>query len=233
MTQETVSLGLAFLAGTVTVLSPCVLPVLPLILGRSIKSHPLGPVALVVGLVTGFAAAGSLLGLVSSSFADFIGGLRYFTIFLLLSIGIISIFPQIGYWLLQHLPFNNVIQNMQHPTQVGLLGEFILGNQLGLLWTPCAGPVLGSILILATVDKQPLGAFGLLLVYGLGAGLPMLLLAYMGRSASQYLVKLRPYSMRLQQVGGVVIALTAIALLQGWDNDIQLWLAPLFPTFNI
>ena len=233
MTQETVSLGLAFLAGTVTVLSPCVLPVLPLILGRSIKSHRLGPVALVVGLVTGFAAAGSLLGLVSSSFADFIGGLRYFTIFLLLLIGIISIFPQIGYWLLQRLPFNNLIQGMKHPTQVGLLGEFILGNQLGLLWTPCAGPVLGSILILATVDKQPLGAFGLLLVYGLGAGVPLLVLAYMGRSASQYLVKLRPYSMRLQQVGGVIIALTAIALLQGWDNDIQLWLAPLFPTFNI
>jgi cytochrome c-type biogenesis protein len=59
------------------------------------------------------------------------------------------------------------------------------------------------------------------------------MLAYMGRSASQYLVKLRPYSMRLQQVGGVVIALTAIALLQGWDNDLQLWLAPLFPVFNI
>jgi cytochrome c-type biogenesis protein len=233
MTQATASLGLAFLAGTVTVLSPCVLPVLPLILGRSIKSHRWGPVALVVGLVTGFAVAGSFLGLVSGSFADFIGGLRYFTIFLLLSIGIISIFPQLGYWLLQRLPFNDVIQNMKHPTQVGLLGEFILGNQLGLLWTPCAGPVLASILILATVNKQPLGAFGLLLVYGLGAGLPMLLLAYMGRSASQYLVKLRPYSMRLQQVGGVLIALTAIALLQGWDNDIQLWLAPLFPTFNI
>jgi cytochrome c-type biogenesis protein len=233
MTQETASLGLAFLAGTVTVLSPCVLPVLPLILGRSIKSHRWGPVALVVGLMTGFAAAGSFLSLVSSSFADFIGGLRYFTIFLLLLIGIISIFPQFGYWLLKYLPFNNMIQNMKHPTQVGLLGEFLLGNQLGVLWTPCAGPVLGSILILATIDKQPLGAFGLLLVYGLGAGVPMLLLAYMGRSASQYLVKLRPYSVRLQQVGGVVIALTAIALLQGWDNDIQLWLAPLFPTFNI
>ncbi len=232
MTQETVSLGLAFLAGTVTALSPCVLPVLPLILGRSIKSHRWGPVALVVGLVTGFAAAGSLLGLVSSSFTDLIGGLRYFTIFLLLSIGILSIFPHLGYWLLKYLPFNYLIQRIKHPTRVGLVGEFLLGNQLGLLWTPCAGPVLGSILILATVDKQPLGAFGLLLVYGLGAGLPMLLLAYMGRSASQYLVKLRPYSMRLQQVGGVVIALTAIAILQGWDNDIQLWLAPLFPTFN-
>ncbi len=233
MTQETVSLGLAFLAGTVTALSPCVLPVLPLIVGRSIKSHRWGPVALVVGLVTGFAAAGSLVGLVSSSFADFIGGLRYFTIFLLLSIGIMAIFPQIGYWLLKYLPFNNLMQRIKHPTQVGLMGEFLLGNQLGLLWTPCAGPVLGSILILATVDKQPLGAFGLLLVYGLGAGLPMLLVAYMGRSASQYLVKLRPYSLRLQQVSGVVIALTAIGLLQGWDNDIQLWLAPFFPTFNI
>jgi cytochrome c-type biogenesis protein len=233
MTQETVSLGLAFLAGTVTVLSPCVLPVLPLILGRSIKSHRYGPVALVVGLVTGFAAAGSLLGVVASSFAELINSLRYFTIFLLLAIGIISIFPQLGYWLLKYLPFNRLFQRIKHPTQIGLLGEFILGNQLGLLWTPCAGPVLGSILILAATQNQVLGAFGLLVVYGLGAGLPMLGLAYAGRSASNRLVQLRPYSMRLQQISGVVIALTAIALLQGWDTTVQLWLAPLFPTFNI
>jgi cytochrome c-type biogenesis protein len=72
-------------------------------------------VALVVGLVTGFAAAGSLLGVVASSFAELINSLRYFTIFLLLAIGIISIFPQLGYWLLKYLPFNGLLQRIKHP----------------------------------------------------------------------------------------------------------------------
>jgi cytochrome c-type biogenesis protein len=233
MTEDTASLGLAFFAGTLTVLSPCVLPVLPLILGRSIRSHRYGPVALVAGLVTSFAVVGSLLGIVSNTFVELIDGLRKFTMFLLLGIGIVAIFPKLGNWLLQYLPFNNLIKRIKHPTQVGLVGEFLLGSQLGLLWTPCAGPALGSIFILAAVDNQILGAFGLLLVYGLGAGLPMLMIAYAGRSASQGLIQLRPYSVRLQQIGGVMIALTAIAILQGWDSVIQAWLAPLFPTFNI
>jgi cytochrome c-type biogenesis protein len=233
MDPDSVSIGLAFLAGTVTVLSPCILPMLPIILGRSIKSHRYGPIALVIGLVVGFAAIGSLLGVVASSVAGFIDGLRNFTIFLLLGIGIVSIFPRLGYWLLSHLPFNHLLQRLKKPERVGLAGEFLLGCQLGLLWTPCAGPVLGSILVLASVQKQVLGSFGLLLIYGLGAGLPMVAIAYAGRSASQRLAWLRPYSARLQQVGGVLIALTAIAILQGWDSAIQGWLAPLFPTFNI
>jgi cytochrome c-type biogenesis protein len=233
MTQETISLGLAFLAGSITIISPCVLPVLPLVLGRSLQSHPYGPIALVLGLVTGFAVAGSLLGIVASSFTELINGLRNFAIFLLLAIGILAIFPQLGYWLMGRLPGISWLRGLKPPAQVGLVGEFLLGSQLGLLWTPCAGPVLGSILVLAAVKHQILESLGLLLIYGLGAGLPMLAIAYTGRSMSNRLLRLRPYSLRLQQIGGGVIALTAIAILQGWDVEIQLWLAPWFPALRV
>jgi cytochrome c-type biogenesis protein len=233
MSQETVSLGLAFLAGAVTIVSPCVLPVLPLVLGRSLQSHRYGPVALVLGLVTGFAVAGSLLGIVASSFTELINGLRNFAIFLLLAIGILAIFPKLGYGLMGYLPVISTLRGLKPSGRVGLLGEFLLGSQLGLLWTPCAGPVLGSILILAAVKHQVLESLGLLLFYGLGAGLPLLAIAYAGRSMSQQLLGLRPYSLRLQQIGGVAIAATAIAILQGWDVEIQLWLAPLFPALKV
>jgi cytochrome c-type biogenesis protein len=233
MSQETVSLGLAFLAGAITIASPCVLPVLPLVLGRSLQSHRYGPMALVLGLVTGFAVAGSLLGIVASSFTELINGLRNFAIFLLLAIGILAIFPKLGYWLMGYLPVISTLRGLKPSGRVGLLGEFLLGSQLGLLWTPCAGPVLGSILILAAVKHQVLESLGLLLFYGLGAGLPLLAIAYTGRSMSQRLLGLRPYSLPLQQIGGVAIAATAIAILQGWDVEIQLWLAPLFPALKV
>jgi len=98
-----------------------------------------------------------------------------------------------------------------------------------LLWTPCAGPVLGSILVLAAVSHQPESAFVLLLLYGIGAALPMLAFAYGGRYLSRRLLSLHPHTERLQRIGGAIVVGTAIAILLGWDVQIQLWLAPLFP----
>jgi cytochrome c-type biogenesis protein len=147
---------------------------------------------------------------------------------LLLGIGLLSIFPQLGY---QFFRFFSI--NVQSPSSIGLGGEFWLGTQLGLLWTPCAGPVLASILLLAALQHQPFQAFGLLLVYGLGAGVPMLILAYGGRYWSRRLLRLRSYSGRIQKIGGIMIVSTAIAMLLGIDVQLQLWLAPLFPALPI
>jgi cytochrome c biogenesis protein CcdA len=213
-----------------TVFSPCILPVLPIVVGRSLQSHRYGPVALVAGLVGGFALAGSLLGLTASWFTGLVNGLRYGAIALLLLLGFGAIFPQWSYRALSYLPLG---KSLKAPTRLGLRGEFWLGTQLGLLWTPCAGPVLGSILVLAAVDRQVAGAFGLLVAYGLGAALPLLAIAYGGRSVSQRLLGLRRHSAWLQRVGGGLIVGTAIAILLGLDVKVQLWLAPLFPSLPL
>ena len=219
--------GLALLGGFLTVMSPCVLPILPVLVGRSLESHKYGPVALVAGLVSGFAVAGSLLGVTASWLTGLASGLRNVAIFLLLVMGILSIFPKWSYRLFSYIKLG---KSTRKPGQVGLKGEFLLGTQLGLLWAPCAGPVLGSILVLAAVKHQIADAFVLLLVYGVGAALPMIALAYGGRRLSQRLLKkMRSHSMILQRVGGVMIAASAIAILLGWDVQVQLWLAPFFP----
>jgi cytochrome c biogenesis protein CcdA len=227
MTTSTLSISLALLGGVLNVLSPCVLPILPVLLGRSLQSHTYGPVALVGGLIAGFALAGSLLGVTSAWFIGLANLLRSGAIALLLFLGLIAIFPTFSYRIFTYIPVGKWAKK---PTRIGLMGEFWLGTQLGLLWTPCAGPVLGGILVLAAVNHQVAGAFWLLVVYGIGAGLPLLAIAYGGRVLSQRILNLRSHSAGLQRVGGVAITATAIAILLGWDVQIQLWLAPFFPT---
>ncbi len=230
MTISTLSIGLAVVGGILNVLSPCVLPILPILLGRSLQSHPYGPVALVAGLIGGFALAGSLLGITASWLTGFANLLRNVAIAILLLLGLLAIFPTWSYKFFSYIPIGKWTKK---PTRIGLMGEFWLGTQLGLLWTPCAGPVLGGILVLAAVNHQIAGAFGLLVAYGVGAGLPLLAIAYGGRILSQRLLKLRFHSAVLQRCGGVMILATAIAILLGWDVQVQLWLAPFFPTQSL
>lgn len=227
---STLSIGLALLAGFVTVLSPCILPILPLLVGRSLQSHTYGPVALVAGLVSGFAVAGSLLGVTASWLTGLANILRQLAIALLLFLGFLAIFPTYSYRLFSYLPIHNFTQE---PVRIGLMGEFWLGTQLGLLWTPCAGPVLGGILALAAVKHQFTGAFGLLIAYGVGAALPLLVVAYGGKVVSRRLFQLRSHSIALQRVGGVIIVTTALAIILGWDIQVQLWLAPFFPNLSL
>lgn len=224
-----VPLTLALAGGFLTVLSPCILPVLPILVGRSLRSHALGPVAMVAGLVSGFAVAGSLLGVAVSWFAFAASLLRTVAIVVLFVLGILALFPTLGEQVFSRLRLGGT----GDAGLTGLWGEFWIGSQLGLVWTPCAGPVLGSILTLATIGQDAFAAFGLLVVYGIGAALPMLALAYGGRTLSQKLLSVRSRSETLQRVGGALVAATALAILFGWDVQVQLWLAPLFPGLTV
>jgi cytochrome c-type biogenesis protein len=242
MATSTLSLGLAVLGGLLTVFSPCVLPVLPIIVGRSLQSHRYGPLALVAGLVGSFALAGSLLGITASWFAHLAALLRRVAIASLLLIGLLTLFPQrrdsfgrLCHRLLRNLPIRYWLKapRLKTPMRIGLAGEFWLGTQLGLLWTPCAGPVLGSILAIAAADHQVGNAFKLLLFFGIGAAWPMLMFAYGGQYFSHRLLRLRAHSAHMQRVGGALVVATAIAILLGWDVQLQLWLAPLFPALPL
>lgn len=219
------SLSLALLGGLLTILSPCILPIVPLILGRSFKTHRFGPIVLVAGLICGFASIGSLLGIASSWFAGFANILRSVAICTLILFGLLAIFPTLSYQIFSHWQFGN----FRESAKPNLWSEFAIGTQLGLLWTPCAGPALGSILVLAAVKHDIVGALILLTFYGLGAGIPLLILAYTSRYLSQSWRWIVPHTAKLQKIGGMLMAGTAIVILLGWDVEIQLWLLPFFP----
>jgi cytochrome c biogenesis protein CcdA len=225
MELSPLAIALSILGGLLTAFSPCVLPILPIVIGRSLQTHRYGPIALVAGTMSGFALAGSLLGIASLWFTGLANFMRILAIAVLLILGMLSLFPKLNYLLLSKLP----LPKFKQPERVNLFGEFLLGSQLGLLWTPCAGSVLGGILVLAATENQVFSAFILLLFYGFGAGIPMLLLAYGSRYVSKAFVRLRAHSQFLQRIGGLLISLTAIAIILGWDVKVQLWLAPYFP----
>ncbi len=221
-------IGLAFLAGLVTLLSPCILPILPILLGRSVQNHAWGPVAMVGGLTVSFAFTGSLMGFSAQFLGPLSQGLRQMAIVFLLFLGGLSMFPRWSQALWQWLrpPLGFQVSN----TQMGsLAADFIVGTQLGLIWIPCAGPILASIITLIVVDQQLFSGFTALLAYALGAGLPMLGVAYGGKQITYHLRQLYPWTEFLQRLAGVAIAGAALGILLGWDQSLQRWLAPLFP----
>jgi cytochrome c biogenesis protein CcdA len=185
---------------------------------------------LVTGLIGGFAVAGSLLGITAAWFTSVANGLRTVAIAMLLIVGVLTLFPALRRCLVQAI---SRIGWRKEPSRVdpriGLMGEFWLGTQLGLLWTPCAGPVLAGILLLAAAQQQAMLAFGMLIIFGLGTAIPLLAIAYGGRTVSRKLMNFRTYGTVLQRIAGGTIWGTAIAILLGWDVQIQLWLAPFFP----
>ena len=111
-------------------------------------------------------------------------------------------------------------------------GAFILGATLGIVWTPCAGPVLGAILTLIATQKNLLSAGILLFFYSVGASVPMLLIAYGGQYATTKVRFLNNYTQIIQKVFGILIILLALAIYFQYDIKIYSILSEKYPIFN-
>ncbi len=133
---------LALLAGVVTIAAPCTLPVLPILLGASIgQSNGLRPVFIAAGFVVSFATVALALSAIAQIFDFDPNILREVAAGLLIVFGLLMVWPSLFERLSVHLTsFLN--GNSQQPDRQGYLGGFLLGTTLGLIWTPCAGPVL-------------------------------------------------------------------------------------------
>ena len=222
---------LALLAGVVTIGGPCILPLLPIVLGTSTTGrHPLRPVAIVFGFTltfTGFA-------LVFSVFGSFLGlspdVWRYIAATVIGLFGLLMLFPDLQARLFAKLePMIASTLPRTDPTRTDLWSGFILGLTLGAIWTPCAGPVLGSILTLIASKQNLLQAASLLFAFSVGAGIPMLLIAYGGQTAVQRVRSLSKYTEAIQRIFGLLIILVAIGLVTHADVQFQAWLLETAP----
>lgn len=224
----------AILAGVLTIAAPCTLPMLPILLGASIgRTSQLRPAMIALGFVVSFSAVALLLGALTQAFDFDPNLLREAAAILLLGFGLLMLWPAPFEWLSIRLSgwLNlGAAGGVQHE---GALGGLLLGATLGLVWTPCAGPVLGSILTLVATSKNLAWAGTLLVAYAIGAAIPMLAIAYGGQAATMRVRSLARISPRLQQGFGVVVIAFALAAYFQYDTLIVAWLTGFYPTGQI
>jgi cytochrome c biogenesis protein CcdA len=199
--------------------------------GQQSKTRPL---FIALGFVITFSLAGLFLSVLVSSFMIAPDTLRNFAVGLLAIFGLLLVWQTPFKKLTLHL--SGAVTNASGVAQKagsGNFGGFVLGALLGVIWTPCAGPVLGSILTLVATQTDQIRASILIFGYALGAGIPMLLIAYGGQYITTKVRFLANYTEVLQKVFGVLILSLAIAMFFQYDLLLQAKLLELFPAWNL
>ena len=207
-------LGVAFVAGIVTALSPCVLPVLPIVLAGGATGGSRRPFAVVAGLVVSF----TVFSLTAATLLTALGLpddlLRNLAIAVVVVVGLGLLWPRLGDLLGR--PFYALAR--RPPSDTG--GGFVLGLSLGLLFTPCAGPFIAAVATVAATQDLTLSAFAITLAYGLGAGLVLLGFALAARRGLS-LPGARAHAPAIRRALGAAVLALAVLMVLGVDKKLQ------------
>lgn len=242
------SVFMVFIAGLATVITPCVLPILPAVLSGSVGSR-LRPLAIVTGMSITFTLMGILISAVAS-FTFFTEYLRWFSIAFIIGMGAVLFDDDINqiYVKISSSIVNFIHQKVSFPGKLssktpkeGVLGGLFLGMSLGVLWIPCVGPILGAVFAYVAGSAASAGdatSVGgllhgtvLLLIYSSGVSIPMLIIAYSGKGISgrmRWFVKRGHF---FKKLSGLILILVGLMMLFGIDKYIQAWLLPYFPAY--
>jgi cytochrome c biogenesis protein CcdA/thiol-disulfide isomerase/thioredoxin len=232
----------AFLGGIVTILSPCVLPVLPVVLSGSIgrgKSRPLG-------IVSGFVASFTVFTLTLTSIVQTTGisadSLRYLAVCILLFFGLVLTIPILHEWYTRAASkiagrFQGKgsagITNPKAETWLsGYTGGTIVGFGLGLVWTPCVGPIMASVISLALTENIDAGAIFITAAFSIGTAIPMLGIMMGGKTLLHKVPILLRNTAGIQKTFGIIIIVTAISIGLGWDRKLQAAVLQLVPEYG-
>lgn len=226
------SLGLGYASGALSTLSPCVLPILPIVLFGAIERHRWGPLVLAAGLSSSFALVGIVLASVGFSIGIDASALRLVIAGLMAAMGIVLLVPacqgNLAAFATPVATKGQLLLDRLRPS--GLAGQFITGALLGVIWSPCSGPTLGAAVGLAAQGSNVAGATATMISFGLGAATPMLALAYGSRQA---ILARRDGMARLSRIGKPLIGATFIFIgafvLTGLDKILEASLTRAMP----
>lgn len=226
---------LALVAGALTVTSPCIIPVLPIVLGSVLKDHRWYPVFLVVGMAATFTVLGIVFGAFGNNLPIDRDVFNQVAVWLIGFMGVALIIKPVGDWFSRGTSLLTSWLGARGPkaSELRQPGEaFVLGALMGVVWAPCAGPILGSIIILASHSGNVATGGLLLFTYAVGAGIPMLAIAYGGHRAVAGRRFVQERSESLKKAFGIILILTAVLLATGALREIEAFLTPYAPIWS-
>lgn len=227
------SYAFSFLAGILTAISPCVLPVLPLIVGSAVEEHRHAPLSVAAGLIFSFTILGIFLASVGASLGIDPAAVSRVAAIGLILFGVILIVPTLqDKFLLLLAPLTRIANDKLSKGRFkGLTGQFGLGCLLGAVWSPCVGPTLGAAFSLAARGEGLPQATTMMFLFSLGASLPLLLIAYGSR---KFFISRRSHILKFGQKAkpmlGVVIVGMGVAILTGLDKSAEAILLNAMPS---
>ena len=226
----------SFLAGVLSLLSPCVLPIVPIVLSTAGSRHRLGPVALSVGLAVSFTAIGIIIAVAGFSLGINADHIRSAAASIMVLAGL-ALFVERLQDLLTRLisPITQKLGDYFEPKNPsGLLGQFTVGLLLGAVWSPCVGPTLGAASVLASQGKQLGHVAFTMLLFGIGAATPLLLLGFITQETFR---KWRGSLMQASSFGKKALGLSLVAIGaligSGFDRQVEAFLVGHSPDWLI
>ncbi len=218
--------ALGYLAGVLSTLSPCVLPLLPILIASALAQHRFGPLALAAGLTLSFALVGVSIATLGASIGLDQGLLRKAAALLLIGFGVLLLVPALQTRFALATAGVGAAGNglLARLSGSGWGGQFMVGLVLGLVWSPCVGPTLGAASTLASQGRD-LGQIALLmLLFGLGAGTPLVLIGSLSREAmARARGRLLSAGQRGKWLLGAILLVIGAAILSGADKRFETW----------
>jgi cytochrome c biogenesis protein CcdA/thiol-disulfide isomerase/thioredoxin len=232
----------AFLGGVITILSPCILPVLPVVLSGGLARGKTRPMGVVTGFVASFTVFTLALSAIVRSTGISADALRYLAVGIILFFGLVLTIPQLhDLYSIVAGKISTQLQRRSHPGEEEphsgrrrdeFLSGTVVGFGLGLVWTPCVGPIMASVISLALTQNVDAGAVLIAAAYSLGTAIPMLGVMLGGRALLHRVPVLLRNTEKIQKAFGLLVILTAFAIGFQWDRKLQAAIVQIAPGYG-
>ncbi len=221
----------AFVSGLVTIFAPCIWPLLPIVLSSTVTGEKKKPLGITLGITLSFALFTLTISYFVKLFNFDPNSLRLFAVIVISFLGLtllISALSRILEGFVSRISSAFGINNSSN----GFWGGLITGFSLGLVWSPCAGPILATIATLAATRSVNLEIVLVTVVYVIGLGIPLFIFATIGSHLFTRTRFLSKYTGRIQQIFGIIMILTAVLIYTNYDKVIQIKLLDAIPSYS-
>jgi len=223
----------SFLAGFVTILAPCIWPLLPIVLSASSGSGKQRPLGITIGVMTSFTVFTLSISYLEKFFHLDANIFRLLAVIIIGLLGISMMIPALG------TSFENFVNQILSPFQnklkkqgTGFGAGYTTGFSIGLVWAPCAGPILATIATLAATQAVDTRVVLVTLAYVVGLGIPLFIFSLMGSRIFGKMRQVTKYTGVVQQLFGFIMIVAALLIYTNYDKVIQVKVLGLFPSYG-